>query len=589
MINIPNRKTKLVKQTNRSKILGDIWSSFNLDLQSNLGIIKVSPRLQVNTTGVTNQGLSTAFQTFNSKIFTLADTRIFHNSSIDLTSQFTEDAGSGAITTYSKDTGDLKTFNQTLCATAQTKVMSSDLTGAWTQRATLTTGTLHKLLWFPKFNRLYYFDNGTQIKSLDTSWSEATSGDYFIDMINGYELGAPYTMESDGTDIWVGTMNYTQGAYANQYTGANIVRWDGISSQITIPYKIKARGVLAMCKDDRNIMHAMDTNGALLQFTGSGFEEIGRLPLHRSILTKANSSNYDGFIHPNGLHFTRNGTFIVAVNNLVGDNSGTIKENLQSGIWEFHKDTGFIHRQSFTYNPITTSTITDYGQNRISRIGALMESDLANTSANGNPTLICGATYFTNATTTANGIFVDDPLDTVQKYSYFITSWIQSANVKDTWQKIWLKYRKLLSATDKIILKYRLTEVAPTEVGIAWVNTTTFTTASDISAYSIGDEVEITQGAGGGMCSHITAIQSVDSGTLVVVDEIHTGVTTTTAKARFQKWIKMGVLNDQLTESHQFPIDKSSERVQIKCCMQFTGEDELHELTLVNVENQPLS
>lgn len=593
MIIIPSRTTKKITQNNRSKVLGDLYSSFGLDLQSSLGIIKVSPRLMINTSGVTNQGLPVAFSTFYNKIFALCDTRIFSNSSFDLTSPFTEDAGTGAITTYSKDYSDLKTFNGTLCATALTALMSYDGT-TWTSRTTLGNGAVHKMFWFVKFNRLYFIDGNNAIYSMDTSWSKASpGGNYAIDLSSAMvgELGIPYTIDGDSTDIWIGMMNVSGSYTGNKFSGGHIVRWDGISAQITADYKIKARGVLALCKDDRNIMHAIDTNGALLQFTGSGFEEIGRLPLNKVLLTNANTGKYDGFIHPNGLQFTRNGTFIVTVNNLVGDSTGTIKENLASGIWEFHKDTGFIHRQSFTYTPINTTTVTDYGQNRISRVGALMETDLWYPGANGNPTLICGATIYTDASATASAIFVDDPLDTTTKYGNFVTEWFLAVGLKDNWNKIALRYRKLLNSADRIWIKYRTQETSSTEISLTWTGltstTSTFTTTTNILGKE-GYEIEVLQGTGSGKTAHITRIDVTGGTYTVTVDEPFTGITTGTAKARIQAWKKTLVVSDQLTESILKQIDTTSERIQIRCCMQFTGDDELYELIVINNTNTPL-
>lgn len=587
MINIPSRTTKKINQNNRSKILGDIWSSFNLDLQSNLGVIKVSPRLQVNTAGVSNQGLSVAFQTFNSKIYTLAGTRIFNTASIDLTAAFTEDVSTGAVTNYSSDTGDLKTFNVVLCSTSQTKVKSFN-GSAWTDRATITTGLPHKLLWFIKYNHLYYLDNNGKIKSLDSAWTEyTTSGTYAIDLTNGFEFGFPYTLDADSNDIWVGMSNIVPSNSGNDFSGSYILRWDGFSAQITTAYKIKARGVLALCKDDRNIMHAIDTNGALLQFTGSGFEEIGRLPLNRELLINANSGVYNSFVHPNGVCFTRNGTFIVNVNNLVGDNAGSIKENMASGIWEFSKDTGFVHRQSFSYNILGNTTVTDHGQNRVSQVGALVEADIPSNSANGKPTLICGAIYYTDASTTSVGVFVDDPLDTTQKYGYLVSSWVSSQGVKDAWNKFVLRFRQFLNSGDKIIAKFRIRESSATEIAITWVNTTSFTTTTNLLAM-VGYEVEVIQGTGSGKCAHIVTVVNNSGTYTVTVDETFTGVTTGTAKARIQNWTKLLSFSNQLDESASTEIGKSSERIQLKVCMQFTGEDELHELALINNNHEKM-
>lgn len=589
---IPPRDSKQVNQNNRSKILGNVWSTMGLDLQSNLGVIKLANRLMVNTASVANQGLSVAFKTFDQIVFTIAGTRIFKNSAFNLVSTFTEDASAGAITTYDPLYSDMAVFNSVLCTSAVTKLMSkaTDVsgTGAWTLRYTLTTATsLHKLLTFKKFStdRLYFIDDFNTIKSSDTSWSIATSGNYFISL--SYVTGLPYTMEEDGQNIWIGTVNQTPSGVLDAVKSAYILVWDGISAQITKSYRVKAQGILALCKDDNNVMHAIDSNGALLRFSGYGFSEIGRLPLNKEMLTNALTGLYNSFIHPNGFYFTKNGTFIVLINNAVGDNGVTIKENIPSGVWEYSKETGFVHRQSITYTPITTTTITDFGQNRVSAVGALIEPNIYSSSSSGKPTLICGATYYTNASSTASGILVDDPLDTTQKYGYFVTPWIQSQGIKDMWQKAVVRYRQFLNSADKIVLKYRTTESASTEISIIWVSTTSFTTTTNVLAYT-GYEVEVIQGTGSGLCSHITLISNNAGTYTVTVDETYTGVTTGTAKARLQNWIKISSVSNQTTESNVMQIGRSSERIQVKCCMQFTGEDELQELVILNKEQEKM-
>lgn len=594
---IPSRQTKIIRQSTRSKILGDIVSSFGLDLQSNLGVIRLSPRLRTNTAGVSNQGRAVAFRTFDQRIFALCGTRIFKNSAYNLISPFVEDASVGAITAYNPLYSDIEMFNNTLVATSNTELWSKATdgsgTGAWTQRDTgggvtgLSTDTLHKLLYFKRQNRIYYLDNNQYVYSFDTAWAQAVSGSYSIDL--GFTSGLPYTMIADSNYIYIGTVNQSPAGVLDMTKGASILLWDGVSTTITTEYKVKAQGILAFRKDDRGIVYALDSNGSWLQQTASGFEEVDRLPLDRELLTNALSGTYNSFIHPNGITFSRNGTFLFNINNLIGDSGATIKENLASGIWEWSKETGFIHRQPFTLCDLGSVAVTDFGQNRVSAVGALYEPNIYSASSIGKPTLICGATYYTNASSTADGIFVDDPLDTIQKYGYFVTKFILSLNLRDTWKKIAFRYRKFLDSSDKIIYKYRVSEVSPTYVDITWVNTTSFTTTTNVAGLE-SYEVEVLQGTGSGKCAHITLI-SLNGGTYTVtVDETFTGVTTGTAKARLQAWNKISSIDDQTSESVITDIlnDPASERIQLKVCMQFTGEDELYETILISGAHEKL-
>jgi hypothetical protein len=585
MITIPKRDNKLIKQFARSKILGDIWSSFNLDVLSELGVIKVSPRLRINTAGVSNQGRAVAFRDFDTKIFALCGTKIFNSASHDLISAFTEDTSVGAPT-LTANMSDMEIFNDNLCVTSNskfyTKAESGSGTGAYTDQYTFSASTTpHKLCYFQKHNRLYTFDSQRQVISFGTSsWTPATSGNYFINLTQ-LEYTRPHCMATDNNYIWIGSINRAQTTnLANEMRDCVIIVWDGISNQATAEYRIRASGILGLCKDSTGTMHALDTSGRLLKFNGGGFTEIDRLPLDRELLTLTSTINYDSFLHPNGFVLSKNGSFLFNFNNLIGDNGATIKENMPSGVWERTEETGFIHRQSYTYTTLASSTSTDYGQNRVSAVGAIFEPNIASSSSSGKPTLICGATYYTNSSSTADGIFVDDPLNTIQKYGYFVSRWIMADEIKDMWQTIVLKYRQFLTSGDSITLKYRIREVAPTEATITWTSTSSFTSTTDISAYVVGDEVEVIQGTGSGKCAHISTISSNAGTYTVTLDDTFTGATGT-AKARLQKWIKLSTIANQYTESTVVPLGVPSERIQIKCCMQFRGNDELYELALV--------
>ena len=179
---------------------------------------------------------------------------------------------------------------------------------------------------------------------------------------------------------------------------------------------------------------------------------------------------------------------------------------------------------------------------------------------------------------------MNDRNDTVQKFGYFVTTWISSQNIKDTWEKIYLKYRKFLDSSDKIIVKYRTTEASPIEISLTWDNNTSvFSTTTDVSSY-VGYEVEIANGTGAGKCAHITSVSSFGSTYFVNLDETFTGVTTGTAKGRIQAWKKISSVSNQTSESNKMALTDGvhSERVQFKVCKQFTGEDELNKFIIVN-------
>jgi hypothetical protein len=602
MITYPNRQTKTLTQLNSGNFLGDLWSSFGIDLNSNLGAIRLGSKMKINTSSdsETNLGLPYAIANFDLRMFCLAGTKVFKNGQNNFTSSFTEDTLSAGVPTgLSVAYSDMIQFNGELVVSKSnkiyTKVANGSGTGAWTDRGvTLSAEGLHKMAYFKKFDKLYVVDNSTKIRSAEAGWSGGlttdASPDGYLDI--GSSLGIITTIASSSRAIWIATLHPSNIASGSDDSSmrASILEWDGQSSTISNEYKVDAHGVLALIvKND--VPYAIDSNGNILKFTGYSFQKINSFPIDKYLLNNATSTlgTDSRFIHPNGIDISKDGEILMLINNAMSDSSATVIEQIPSGIWAYSDTHGLYHKHPLSFLGITSSTLTDYGQNRLASVGALKVGNIQTTSSNGRSEILCGASYYKNATTTANGIFLASPfpynsfVPEGKKVGYFVTQFINSEQVKDTWNKIVLKYKQLLSATDKITIKIRIRETDSTEMTANWINNTSFTTSTDLSAYSIGDEIEILSGLGSGKCAHITTLQEGDSNTYIVdIDSAVDGITTGTSKVRVQKWIKLSDVSNQTNESSIIPVGLSSERIQIKCYMEFTGDDELFELALIN-------
>lgn len=587
MIIIPNRDTKTLVQVPDSKILGDFWSTFNIDIQSDPGIIKVSPRMKLAESSATetNMGLACAFRHFDERLFTIAGSRVFYTTDEQMpNSVYTEDSSSGAQTNYDSRWSDMEVFNDALYTTTVDELLKKTYngngTGAWSiiDSAFASETTPHPLCYFNKHNRLYYADSDFVASINDTD--TISSGSYEVDLqINWREVIT--CMKATSSSIFIGTSISDTGSNSSNMKGA-VYEWDGISAQVTKKYEINANGVVSMIIDNDK-PYIMDSNGILREFTGYSFKEIGKLPYKRTYPINSSSITGQKFIHQNGLIVSSRGTFLVLVNNKLGDSSSSILENFPSGIWEWSPKNGFVHKHSITYT--SSSTITDYGQNTVLAVGALFEYNRYNTSSSRNGEYIAGVNYYSNASSSLFGIFYDDSNNTLQKYGYFVTSWLITTAIKDNWKKLAVRFRQLLDSSDKIILKYRRTEEAPIYIDITWNDTTSFHTTTDVDDY-VGYEVEILQGVGSGKTFHVTSI-SGSSPWKMNLDETLTGATGT-AKARLQNWKKAVSISNQNIESHVITIGEALERIQIKCCMQFTGDDELHELIVMNSQHTKL-
>lgn len=608
MIQIPDPAKKTFSQVNRGNILGNLWSTFNIDLQDNLGAVRVGNRMKIlgktGDTNLTNFGIPVAQTAFGGKIFTIGGARVFKSDKLTPDMAFSEDSSTNARTDWVAGSDDLCNFNATLVGlnSTQGKLYSLNAAsgGTWTTRSTLAGGG-GQLRHFSRFNRLYV-SQGSRMQSIDTSYSVSTSGgSYDLSFTNADDGGTVRTFECASDRIWIGMIRGASGGVAdnsNPNPWCSVYEWDGISNQYTKQYKIPALGVVAIViRNDIPII--MDTEGVWREFSGNGFKEIGRLPLRRgeSLLVSGNIDFVSGFIHPRGMAVTKDNTILALINNRpYFDSSNTMPyyENLPSGIWECDGVGSAVHKHSLSYMPIASTSVTDHGQNRLSAVGSLAYIKDPSSSAYGINTLFAGGEFYTNASSVNQALWCDAPFPTQlvtnpegQKYGYFVTPFFQAAEAQDMWKKVWLKYRQFLDSGDKIVLKYRVREPIPLLASITWASTTTFTTSTDLTSY-VGYEVEILQGTGGGKCSHIVSVVNNSGTYTVTVDETYTGVGTSTAKARIQNWTKCGSVSDQTSEYKEFSVGKPAMRFQLKVCMQFTGPDEVYEASIINGPQVPL-
>lgn len=584
-------------QTNRSDIFGSMVGSFNLDITTNFGKQRVTRTIQTasqngNGTVISNSSLSNypvGFRVFNdgggAKIWTVAGSRVHKSgSAISPAASFAVDATSGTPTTCNSEASDIEVFNEALYVTTYSggdKLFK--YTGSWSENGTGLGSQSSPHMMTVYGARLYMIGNGPNvIYSMNTSDTIATSSTNTLTLPTGFRITF---LRSGSNRIWIGTIASTG--------KGSVFEWDGTSTQATRSYRLEAQGAMAcVIKDD--IPYVVDTNGILLTYSGGTFVELARLPVNDVFLSLATNVLNNRPVHPNGMTVV-NGRINILLNNLLGDSGGSIAEFCPSGIWEYDSEIGLYHKHSLSYTSFGGNTITDYGQNRLSGVGALSEMKLTNSASNSTGNLLAGAVVYTNASSTDAGIWTNDLFDPVtgsagekatQAFGYFVTTKISSSAVQDTWQKLYAFHEKFLTATDKIIVKYRTSKTKPVEASITWLNTTAFTTTTDVSDYVVGDEVEITQGTGGGLCAHIIAIQEGSGSTYIVtLDETFTGVTTGTAKARFQKWRKAGVIQDSSTFD-KVNIGVDSDTIQLKIAMLSTGKNEIRELALINQVKQ---
>lgn len=684
-------------QTNRSDRLGSLLGSFNLDFQKKYLTMMLSRKIVSNTTSDDDSdlGLPVAFEFWYNTWWAICGTRIFNNSSSEITAGFTEQTGipyeitvgdsttrfditnpSGTTFRYTFDftgtnpqvggipigatvtiagtdfnaanqgvftvTGvgtfyfevtnagglaesnklinagsivfsgsilgqafssgsDMLVFNDRLWVTNNTNLYSNVAnTGSqpWISRDIFSSSIIpHKLCYFKRHDRLYYFASSTSIRSIDTNDTVASGGDDYS-LTPGGSIGYLSTMVANNSYIWIASLRDNSITDANSGSNyATISAWDGFSPQVTNEFPLESGAVLSMVVLN-DVPYAIDSDGRLLKYSGYGFNEVARLPIGDNLLKDATTTGVARFVHYNGMIATKDSTIKILVNGKNED--GSVNEFLPSGIWEYDPVTNnFTHTASITLKSRASSTVSDYGQSTVSAVGALKLNTLESASSNGRSTMLVGATIFTNASSTRSGIFIDSPLhpatDTEgQKRGYFVTSWFESPDIVNNWVKVFTTYKRFLNSSDKIILKYRLHEEDPVYADIEWTTTTTFNTTTDVSDYAPtetpfdgthGGEVEVLQGTGSGSCTHITSVTE-NAGVYEVTLDTAISNATGTGKVRFQKWVKLlPEITGQVLQYGQSPIAKADTRIQIKGVLEFTGNNEFHKMVVLSKPN----
>jgi hypothetical protein len=309
----------------------------------------------------------------------------------------------------------------------------------------------------------------------------------------------------------------------------------------------------------------MDAEGRLKAYNGARFVEVARLPFNNRFMLNALGGNDERWIHPNGMTVV-NGRIQILIRAQNIDNS--LNDQMTSGVWEYDPQIGLYHKYSLA-TTLQSEDIVDYGQRRVFRVGGLQANTIPN---NNEGTFLAGGIYLDKNEAEVSGIWHDNSRDTELKTANFVTTLIEAPEVKQMWQKIFTKHSPL----DKIVVKYTTDDSEPVEINIDWLNATSFVTTGTVQ---VGDEIEITQGMGGGICAHVVNIEN----TTVTLD---TPINATgEGKAKVAKWIKIGEFEntEQITESN---IDFASPWVRIKVYTVVAGKKNIYGFELTNTKHQ---
>lgn len=524
---IPNELKQIV-QSNVGDYRGNLWSTFNIDLDSNPGTIRASKRLQ-QTLGLDEIGTDTAqaLQLHDGRYYLATNNKVF---SCSVTSDPRVASSWIEISTLSdEDLGfetDMTSFNGLLLASLGTDIMSWDGSTKnedwWTtlsgSPSALTADFTHTLEVLRTGNDTLFVTDKNKVRYYNTE-AGAT-----IITLDPFMISNCLTPSLDR--MWVGTYTDVENnAYVYEIQVGNDIA--------TQSYEIEGRVCLAMFTY-KNTPFVITDRGYIQAFNGAGFETVAQFPWATESKAMAGcrpgqvqASPTSRAIHPKGARVSGSSCFI-NVNTRDGfDTSVNLSNRAPSGVWVLDLQTYSLnHRYSLTEND------TDYGVSKVGRSGAVLITNTPETRV-----IVAG-----DAET--EGIWTESDATPL---AYFTTTRQEPEEVMGGFEKVVI-HSDTLDANESIELKHKDTHTSTyphTVNSVTWLNESQFTTTDAMSGISAGDEVAVLEGLGAGDHMVITSIAG-DTTKTITVDSTF-GVQNSTSDIQVENWkvIKRNTSVDQ--------------------------------------------
>ena len=357
----------------------------------------------------------------------------------------------------------------------------------------------------------------------------------------------------------------------NRYGGeGGIVEWDGFSSSYIQIHR--AYGTSALSGVNYNgVPIVLNSKGVFLEYAGTSFQPMIRngqqvaFPMIDDMgasLVTGSDTAIAVSVFPRGITAGEDGLIYInaAESNITSQRYG-------AGVWCLNPMNGRLYSK---YSLGRWGDSVDYGHQDLQAPGVLSWIPSGVSTRN----LIAGGIINTTATAgNQTGIWLlEAPTSTTLTRGHFITQYISSDDIKDFWDTLWLRFRRLMTTGSSIIVKGRgvrslvLANRRPLSATITWTTTTTFTLtlASADDSLSVGDEVEVLNGVNAGYLAHITTITGAHGAlqTITIDETVTTGSSTSTA--RFERWKKLGTMTSTSVYEQFMNVGIDSSFMQFK-------------------------
>jgi hypothetical protein len=378
----------------------------------------------------------------------------------------------------------------------------------------------------------------------------------------------------------------------HRYGGmGQVVEWDGSSTTYNNIYDVHAVSALTGV-DYYGSPIILNSNGQFLEFDGNRMVPMIRngqqiaLPLTpEASLISGSDTSISVSVAPRGMTVGEDRNICINLSQ-----ASVAVDRYLAGIWCLNPLNGRLYNKTGLGK---WGDSTDYGHHQISTPGAIYWVPSGLTSRN----LLAGGKINTSAAAGAQtGIWLQEAeTSTTITRGYFITQYIQADEVQETWDSLWLRFKKFATTGSQFIVKARgvnplqLANRKPLQATITWTSTTTFTLtlAATDDALAVGDEVEVLNGSNAGWLAHITIISGNHAAlqTITIDETATTG--SSTSIARFDRWKKCGVINSDTKYFSNVKTGITSSFVQLKVEIRgLANEMELSSMILSSDENK---
>jgi hypothetical protein len=509
---IPNNKGQ-IRQVNSGDLFGELHETFNIDLTSSEGKIKVSKKLIPVIVESASIDISSGI--FDVLIwdgaYYLVGEEVFKcsvNSDPTDSSNWSEVTGiaelDGVSNTAVPFDGKLLMSHKRTASIGDilswdgssddddwwTSIIGGDNLTASTPLVLEVVQSQKETLFVTDNNKIHYVETGGTPKTVT---------------LDSGKVACCFAPGLSGA-MWAGTYSADSGtAYVYEMYVGEVVGSTPVYRQA---YPINALAVLAIWMRD-NIPYIITERGEIQVFNGAGFEVAESFPF------RFNSTGVSGVragliqdsnrarpIHPRGVKVHNDSVYVSINTKGIADSDFPADNRSHTGVWEFNMKTRVLnHRFSYAH------TSSDYGSLNVDQAYPILITDNEYTFIMaGSENESSETALYMNSSSTPQG--------------WFVTPEISSGTITDAYEAVYHK-AKTLTSGEEIVTQYRTSKRDTIKLEVSWVNTTTCTTTGDLSNADQEDLIRIVSGKSAGDYANIvTIVPSANTYTIQVDKEI---------------------------------------------------------------------